>query len=65
VSAAVGSPVRGLARRVLQRQRDHALGHFGAEWRNARGARLVTSRGFALGVWAYATSSRLPGQAGH
>ena len=39
-----GRPVRRLARRVVQRQRDHALGHLGLERRDARGPGLVAQQ---------------------
>jgi len=42
----VGGPVRGFARRILQRQRHHALGHFGTERRDARWPRLVAQQSF-------------------
>ena len=42
----VGGPVRPLAKRILQRQRHHAPGHFRTERRNARGPRLVAQQSF-------------------
>ena len=40
----VGGPMGGLGRRIRPRQRDHRLGHFGAEPGDVRGPRLVAQQ---------------------